>query len=377
MSVKAERTETVTRLSYGGQWFIPGGICVSVFSKLLAGRENLTCILITALAAAGCSRASSPSELAVFQQAGPRPAEASRTTQFQVRAPSRPYRVGVGDVLNVRLVRVLGAEDETWQQAEETTFLCRVDTKGQIVLPIVGAIHVADKTLAEIEAAIASAYHPRYVVGKPNVHARIEEYRTYAVALIGAVESPGIYDLRRDEMTLLSALMKAGGVTEAGAKAIHIRRAGAIEQDEKGVTLPVKWSDTPCSDIELRPGDKIEVERLGPQHFMVVGLVKKPGAFPYPSGQEYNLAQALAFAGGLDDLASPPYARIYRRAEYGSVATAKVPLKGSDATDAGTLPVKPGDIVAVEHTFGTRTRVFFSKILRGGMFVGATYNMAD
>ena len=344
-------------------------------SSPLRARGGFACIVIAAMSVAGCGgKLSSPSELAAFCRAAPSTSKTDQSSAVLAGPPSTPYRVGTDDVLKVRLANVLEPKAETWRG--ENTLLCRVDTRGQIVLPLVGAMHVADDTIVEIEAALAAAYYPRYVIRRPNVHVTVEEYHTYAVSVTGAVERPGVYDLRRDQMTLISALMAAGGVTEQGAKAIRIDRSRAAGRAQAEETLPISWSGAPNSDFTLNAGDRIEVEGLGMQHFMVIGLVKDPGAFPYLPGQQYTLAQAIAFAGGLDDVASPPYARIYRNTPEGSVATATLPIEGKSATDAGTLPIRPGDIIAVEHTFGTRMRLFISRMFRGGLLVGANYDMA-
>jgi len=348
---------------------------MSMLFTLLSARKGPACILVTALAAAGCGAGlSSRSELARFQQIGPIPPRADPIAGIPTRPSLAPYKVGTDDVLKVTLSKVVGRD--TWRENAQRTFLCRVDSKGEIILPIVGTMTVAGKTVVEIGADITSAYHPRYVIRRPNVHVGIEEYHTCAVSVTGAVAAPGIYYLRRDEMNLLSALLKAGGVVSGEAGAIHIRRIEASGKPEK-LTLPVKLPDASDSDIGLRPGDTIEVERLQPQYFMVVGLVNKPGAIPYETGKKYNLAQAIAFAGGIRETHSPPYARIYRSTKDGKLMTAKVTIKGSNATEAGSLLIKPGDIVAVDHTFGTKMRAFLAKLIRGGVFVGANYNLAQ
>jgi len=349
---------------------------VTTFIKSPSTPQKLAWMIMAALAAGGCGRGvSSPAELAAFRKLGPAAGEPYQAAEVKFRRLPEAYRTGTGDVLSVRLADVL--RTETGLRSAESVFLCRVNEKGAIVLPIVGTVPVAGKTIVEIGAAITSMYYPRYVVRTPNVHVAINEYRSFPVSVSGAVRQPGVYNLRRDEMTLLSALMKAGGVTEAGARVIRVRRTAPAGEAQETVTLPVKWSNTPYSDVGLLPGDAIEVERLRPQHFMVVGLVKKPGAIPYPPGRQYNLAQAIAFAGGTTSMASPPYAIIYRTSATGEIRTAKVPIRGKDAAAGGALAIKPGDIVAVEHTFGTKARVFLSKLVRGGVFVGANYNFAE
>jgi len=46
------------------------------------------------------------------------------------------------------------------------------------------------------------------------------------------VAEPGLYRLRRDEMSLVAALMKAGGIVEDGASLITIQHAVPSGEDE-------------------------------------------------------------------------------------------------------------------------------------------------
>jgi len=333
--------------------------------------------LSLAVVAGGCgSRISSVAEINAFTQAA-RSIDVDRSKLVQGRVPSRPYRVGKGDVLNIRLVNVVNPMTEiAWQRDEPgSAFRCRVDETGSVVLPFIGRLPVEGKTVNEVEATVSDAYYPRYVSHDPNIYVQVEEYRTTAVSVIGAVDKPGICELRRDEMTLVSALMKSGGISNTGATAIRIysdREDGA----ERKIVLPVHGMNTPFTDVALEPGDVIEVERQGQDYFLITGLVKKPGAYIYPPDRTYTVAQALAFAGGPNDI-SPGFITVYRRTREGTISTIRVSKEGSDATSASRVAVKPGDIIEVEQTFGTKTRTTFGNILRGGLFVGANYDLAQ
>jgi len=100
----------------------------------------------------------------------------------------------------------------------------------------------------------------------------------------------------------------------------------------------------------------------------VVGLVNKAGNFPYPPDVEYNLMQALGFAGGLNMSAEPRYATIYRLAADGTTVSATFNVAGiaksKDPTKSLNLPLKPYDVVAVEHTPRTRAKVFWDRVFR-------------
>jgi protein involved in polysaccharide export with SLBB domain len=218
-------------------------------------------------------------------------------------------------------------------------------------------------------------FHPKFLTTRPSVVARVQEYQTQTVSVMGAVNAQGLYSLRSDEMTLVALLLKAGGIEKDGASVIRIRRPGATGEAADPVVLPIKGLKTPFADVPLKAGDIVEVEEYVPRELLVMGLVTKPGVYPYPPQTTYNLMQALAFGGGVDTHADPQYAKIYRQAEDGKVVVAAFKLDTAAFTEASNIIVKPGDVVAVEHTAATRTRQFFTDLLRFGFGLSAGYSL--
>ena len=147
----------------------------------------------------------------------------------------------------------------------------------------------------------------------------------------------------------------------------------------ESIVLPVKGFNIPFADVVLKDGDNVIVERLAQPLFSVIGLVSKPGNFPYPPNVQYNLMQALAFAGGLDPVAEPRYVTVYRLKPDGSIihVTFQVIKVGNSShlTDALNIRIKPGDIVSVEHTPRTRTNVFLDRIFR--INLGTYFSLND
>ena len=68
------------------------------------------------------------------------------------------------------------------------------------------------KTLGELEAAIVAAYWPKYTTRKPSIVVRVTEHKTAQVSITGAVHAPGVYELPAHQMTLVAAIMAAGGI---------------------------------------------------------------------------------------------------------------------------------------------------------------------
>jgi protein involved in polysaccharide export with SLBB domain len=362
-------------------------------------------VVLSASLLAGCSdevRLPTQDQLAAFGQAAAVETTVDAERIRQAKLQTGPYRVVPGDVLEftmpalLRAVRVAEVQAAQDGDRPESPYICRVSTAGTISLPAAGELKdVAGLSLADIEEKVVAAYqsHARL---RPSVFIRVLEYKTAKVYIAGAVEKPGVYTLRSDQMTLVSLLTEAGGIavprgagaTAAGAAVVRILRAeepsaistpaaplrvgadpaGAGEGPrprEPGLTLPVVDMSIPFRDVSLEEGDTVVVEQVQVPLFTVVGLVNKPGNYEYPPTAHYNLMQALAFAGGLDLVAEPRYATIYRLDPEGSVV--RIPFRlvqENELTEAISTPIRPGDIVAIEQTPRTRTNTMFRTLLR-------------
>lgn len=301
-----------------------------------------------------------------FENAGPaaqRPVDMAGLSR--VRPRKGQYRVVSGDVLEFRMpavLRVLSADlTDTLGQVEP--YSARVGKDGTITLPIVGPMAAAGMTLGQIEELVTNAYYPKYVRNRPSVVGRVVRYRTAKVTIMGAVANPGVYECRSDEMSLVAVIMKAGRIVNEGASVIRIVR-GDREVGRGPFVLPVKGLNIPFADVALEPGDVVEVERRNPEVFTVIGLVNNSGTFPYKVGAKYNLIQAIAFAHGVNEIAEPRYANIYRQGADGSMLCGSYPLGGRALLKGAAVLIKPGDVIEIEQTFGTRSRQFLARVLR-------------
>ncbi len=144
--------------------------------------------------------------------------------------------------------------------------------------------------------------------------------------------------------------------------------ADALPVETQTLVLPVRGLNIPFADVILAEGDTVVVEPPQEQSVAVVGLVAKPGNMPYPPGTRYNLIQAIAYAGGLDLVADPRYVSVYRLAPDGQIASVTFqlvdPHRQQKLTGTLALPLKPGDVVSVEHTPRTRMNTFLDRVFR-------------
>jgi protein involved in polysaccharide export with SLBB domain len=328
----------------------------------------------------GAQYVSSPEELAEFEKAGPIEPELDTELFVSGLPKPGPYRVVPGDLLEVRGAGgfLVGARGPADRLSTGTDIVqVRVQDDGTISLPLLGELPVVPaagtveeqpgKMLTEVEQTIAGALYPKYLATKPAIVARVLEPAKVQVAVFGAVEKAGVVELASNQLSLFGALSEAGGIIKAsnqtvGARWIRIRRPG--EELGKSMVLPVKGLNVPFADVRLVGGETIEVERWDPDLFTVVGLVMKPGAFEYAPGQKINLMQALAVAGGVDRIADPPYATVFRKDANGDIASATLAISGRDAAASAGLEVRPGDIISVDHTAGSWTRSLVAAVLR-------------
>lgn len=113
-------------------------------------------------------------------------------------ANARDYRIGPDDLIEVQVFGV-----------EQLTRTVRVNARGLISLPLIGALEVGGLNAQQAEALIVAKLGESYLQD-PQVSLFIKEYTSQRVTIEGAVNKPGVYPLR-GPTTLLQSLAVAGG----------------------------------------------------------------------------------------------------------------------------------------------------------------------
>ena len=111
------------------------------------------------------------------------------------------YRIGAQDLLEVS---VFGVDDLTQE--------VRVNSNGQVSLPLIGAVMAGGRTIPELEEEIAGKLEQGYLQD-PQVSVFVKEFTSQRVTLGGAVKKPGIYPIT-GKTTLLQAMAMAEGITD-------------------------------------------------------------------------------------------------------------------------------------------------------------------
>ena len=158
------------------------------------------------------------------------------------------YRIGTQDLIEVQ---VLGIQDLRRE--------ARVNAKGMIGLPLIGAVKVAGLTSAEAEALIGGLYSKNYLQN-PEVSVFVKEYTRQNVTIDGAIAKPGIYPLK-GPTTLLQALANAGGQGSLSdmSDVVLFRMEENERRTIKFDVTKIRAAEAP--DPILQPGDLIVVNR--------------------------------------------------------------------------------------------------------------------
>lgn len=274
--------------------------------------------------------------LALFLALGVMPSTAEDTGQ---------YRVGENDLLKVE---VFGLDDFDRQ--------VRVLRDGTISLPLVGSLAIAGLTLEEAQSKIADELRRRRLVRDPQVTLFVEEYLSRSVAVQGAVQRPGVYQMLGSK-TLLEVIGEAGGLSgregERAGRQIFVVRTdpqGKQRRLELDARRLVDEGD-PSLNIPLLPGDVVVVPFDRKQRIYVSGAVRNPGAVEFLESEGISLLQAITAAGGPSERARLGKVLIKRRQDDGGEELIEVNLKRVKNGKANDVPLVKNDTVVVGDWF--------------------------
>ncbi|MFT3755272.1 MAG: polysaccharide biosynthesis/export family protein [Pseudoxanthomonas sp.] len=175
------------------------------------------------------------------------------------------YRIGAQDLLEISVFGV-----------QELNRQVRVNSNGQITLPLIGGVMAGGKTIPELETELGSKYADGYLQ-KPQVSVFVREYTSQRVTLEGALKKPGIYPLT-GKTSLLQAIAMAEGLESlADPRAVVIFRN--VDGKRMGAAfnlVEVRRGET--TDPQVYGDDIIIVERSG-SRTAVREFIDKLGVF--------------------------------------------------------------------------------------------------
>jgi len=160
------------------------------------------------------------------------------------------YRIGPMDLLNIN---VFGVSDLTQE--------VRVDSSGNITMPLIHSVHAGGKTPEELQNEIAARLSAGYLQS-PQVTVFVKEYTSQRITVEGAVEKPGVFPIV-GSTTLLQAIATSGGLQEmADRKGVVVFRT--IHGQMMGAVYDVNAiSHGAANDPQLYTNDLVVVELSG------------------------------------------------------------------------------------------------------------------
>jgi hypothetical protein len=174
--------------------------------------------------------------------------------------PTAVYRVGIGDVLDIRLLN----------QANPPATQYTVRAGGLLEYPLAGdPVAVTGMTTEEIAARLAAGLKKRAVYERPQVVVSVREYASHAVLVSGMVGDPGTKILRREAVPLYVVLAEAQPHPEAG-RAIIISHA-------TGQSATVDLSDPAALNTLVHAGDVVNVQARPREFFYIGGEIAAGG----------------------------------------------------------------------------------------------------
>jgi polysaccharide export outer membrane protein len=253
---------------------------------------------------------------------------------------SRDYRIGAKDLLEIR---VIGHEDAS------TTV--RVSEEGKISMPYLKEVEVQGLTKIELEQRLVELLAKGYFQN-PQVSVFIREYKSNIVRIIGAVRSPGEYELI-GRLTLMDLISKAGGPNnEAGKEIIIFRRVDGTSTSLKISRDGLLYDGDPDLNVPLQPGDVVNMQIDRVVHIFVTGEVRNPGMLEVKRSElpNFTLLKAIAQAGGFAERGSKSGVKIKRTDESGREQTIKVNVKDIEKGKRPDIKLQEGDVIIVPES---------------------------
>jgi polysaccharide biosynthesis/export protein len=223
----------------------------------------------------------------------------------------------------------------------------RVGPDGNIVMPLIGPVHVAGHTLSEAEQAVQDSFKSAQILKNPQVTLDITQYAPTMVAVLGEVNNPGRLQMLAPH-SLLDVLSFAGGETQMAGENVEVRHEENGEvttttyhygRDSNGETI---------AEVMVHDGDTVIVPRAGIVY--VLGQVTRPGGFLMQEDGKLDAAQAISMAMGTTLIASTKHILIIRRKPDGTYVQFEVSYNDIVHGKATPPQLQPQDIVYVPNS---------------------------
>ena len=173
-----------------------------------------------------------------------------------VYSGSTEYRIGAQDLLDISVFLNQDLKREV-----------RVNSLGQISLPLVGTVQAGGKTVEELEKELMALYSKSYLQD-PQITVFIKEFTSQRVTIEGAVKNAGIFPIK-GKTSLLQAIAMAGGIDDNLANLESILVFRTVNNQRMAAKFNLK---------EIRAGEAADPQIFG-DDIVVVGVSKGKWAY--------------------------------------------------------------------------------------------------
>src|SRR5579862_103784 len=239
-------------------------------------------------------------------------------------------RLGIEDLLDISVYNV-----------PELTSKVRIDSNGEVNLPLVNNVHLAGLTTEQAENVVAKRLADGGFVKNPHVTVFVNQAVSQTASVLGEVVRPGVYPIL-GEQRLFDLISNAGGLTDKAGPTVSVTHRNQPGSPVK-LTISRNFADHAESDLPIFAGDTVIVWKADVVY--VVGDVGRPSGLLMESGR-LTVLQAIAMAGGTTRTAKLSAARIIHRSAAGLTET-PVQLNKILEAKASDIPMQPDDILFV------------------------------
>ncbi len=267
-------------------------------------------------------------------------------------APPADYQLGAGDQFSVTVPDL---------ETDFTGKVFRIDSGGDVTVPLAGRVHGAGLSTAGLEDEIGRRL--ARILKNPDVSVSLVAFGSKSVSILGSVNSPGIRQIETGK-NLFEVLSLAGGLRPDAGYVIHLTRdkqwgvlplanarmdaAGTHSIASVRVKSIMNGADS-GENIPIMPGDTISVPKA--EVVYAVGNVTRPGGFALDEHETLSAMQVVSLAGGPTRTAARDKAKIIRTVE-GSSERVEIPvdLKALMSGTGTDVQLRAGDILFVPNS---------------------------
>ncbi len=228
---------------------------------------------------------------------------------------------------------------------------------GYIILPAVGRIPVAGKSMQGAEAEVRKALESTQLQHATVMVEKVEGADVESgpvIFLAGAFRRPGSFRIPPGtKPTVVNVILSCGGVSDdADLSRVKVMRIVANKNvvEEVNVRKILEGSGL-TSDLTLSEGDIVMIPGGALNYIFVTGRVYRPGSQPIHPDDRLTAYSAILNAGGFARFADLKKVYVLRESPDGTKVRISVNIIAIEHGREPDLPLVPGDILIVPEKF--------------------------